>query len=177
MARWLRRLMFSGQDFHADRTVSLKKACFEQGMRILGDMVELRPGRYAVDRRYPGIYYVPENSIFDLRKGYARWGHQGRTQELTLHADATYVLPSGFRIRLEKDSSGSSWRLVGTRPRGTLCHKPCTVSGGGKSEISKSIANALLQGPVFVRDYRRDMDQVAEILEEGLFGDFQGAIF
>jgi hypothetical protein len=154
-----------GEDFHADRTISLKKACFEQGMRILGDMVELRPGRYAVDRRYPGIYYLPENSIFDLRKGYARWGHQGRTQELTLHADATYVLPSGFRIRLEKDSSGSSWRLVGTRPRGTLCHKPCTVSGGGKSEISKSIANALLQGPVFVRDYRRDMDQVAEILK------------
>ena len=26
-------------------------------------------------------------------------------------------------------------------PHGTLCHKPCTVSGGGKSEISKSIAN------------------------------------
>ncbi|MGH9591996.1 MAG: hypothetical protein ACRD5L_02815, partial [Bryobacteraceae bacterium] len=73
-------------------------------------------------------------------------------------------LPSGFRIRLEKHSAGSSWRLVGTRPRGTLCHKPCTVSGGGKSEISKSIANAVLQGPVFVRDYHRDMHQVAEIL-------------
>ena len=55
---------------------------------------------------------------------------------------------------------------MGTRPRGTLCHKPCTVSGGGKSEISKSIANALLQGPVFVRDYRGDMDQVAEILKK-----------
>ena len=48
---------------------------------------------------------------------------------------------------------------------GILCHKPCTVSGGGKSEISKSIANALLQGPVFVREYHRDMDQVEEILK------------
>jgi hypothetical protein len=36
---------------------------------------------------------------------------------------------------------------------GTLCHKPCTVSGGGKSEISKSISSVLLKGPVFVRDY------------------------
>jgi hypothetical protein len=30
-----------------------------------------------------------------------------------------------------------TWRLVGTVAEGTLCHKPCTVSGGGKSEISK----------------------------------------
>jgi hypothetical protein len=154
-----------GDDFHAGRTVSLKKATFEEGMAILGDMVERQPGRYAIDRKYPGIFYVPENSVFDLRKGYVYWDNAGATQELTLRADAAYVLPSGFRIRLEKHSSGSSWRLVGTRPRGTLCHKPCTVSGGGKSEISKSIANALLQGPVFVRDYRVDMDQVAEILK------------
>ncbi len=54
---------------------------------------------------------------------------------------------------------------MGSRPRGTLCHKPCTVSGGGKSEISKSIAGAILKGPVFVRDYHNDMDRVAEILQ------------
>jgi hypothetical protein len=38
------------------------------------------------------------------------------------------------------------------------------VSGGGKSEISKSIGDVLLKGPVFVRDYHGDMEQVAEIL-------------
>ena len=65
---------------------------------------------------------------------------------------------------MEKQAAGSAWRMVGARPRGTLCHKPCTVSGGGKSEISKSIANVILNGPVFVRDYHRDMDHVAEIL-------------
>jgi hypothetical protein len=154
-----------GQDFDAGRTVSLKKAYFEDGMRILGEMVEVQAGRHAVDRRYPDIYYVPEDAVFQLRQGCVQWDHEGRTRQLTLRVDATYVLPSGFRIRLEKQPGGSSWRLVGTRPRGTLCHKPCTVSGGGKSEISKSIANALLQGPVFVRDYHRDMDQVAEIFK------------
>ena len=158
-----------GDDFHAGRTISLKKASFEEGMAILGDMVDRQPGRYSIDRKYPGIFYVPENSVFDLRKGYVYWDNAGATQELTLRADAAYVLPSGFRVRLEKHSSGSSWRLVGTRPRGTLCHKPCTVSGGGKSEISKSIANALLQGPVFVRDYRSDMDRVSRNPEDGLF--------
>ncbi len=150
-----------GHDFDAGRTISLKKTSFEDAMCTLGDMVEVLPGRHAIDRRYPDIHYVPENAVFQLREGRVSWD----AHELTLSKDATYVLPSGFRVRLEKHFAGTSWRLVGTRPRGTLCHKPCTVSGGGKSEISKSIANALLQGPVFVRDYHRDMEQVAEILK------------
>ena len=153
-----------GQDFYADHTVSLKKTSFEYGLRILDGMVDPQPGRYAVDRRYPDILYVPEDAVFQLREGRVWWKHEGRQHELTLRKETTYVLPSGFRVRLERRFADKSWRLVGTRPRGTLCHKPCTVSGGGKSEISKSIANSLLQGPVFVRDYHRDMEQVAEIL-------------
>ena len=155
-----------GQDFHAGRTVSLKKASFEQGMNLLGDFAERQPGGYAIDRRYPEIYYVPEDAVFSVRDCKVAWEHRGESHQLTLHPAATYVLPSGFRVRLEKQHFGSNWRLIGSRPRGTLCHKPCTVSGGGKSEISKSIANALLHGPVFVRDYHRDMDEVAEILKK-----------
>ena len=56
------------------------------------------------------------------------------------------------------------WRLVGTLAEGTFCHKPCTVSGGGKSEISKQITDAILQGPVFVSDFEKDFDVVEEII-------------
>src|SRR5271154_2122797 len=154
-----------GQEFYADRTVSLKKASFEQGMHLLGEMVERKPEGYAIDRRYPDVFYVPEDSAFTLRDGFVRWQRDGRTHQLTLRPSSVYILPSGFRIRLEKQLSGKAWRLIGSRPRGTLCHKPCTVSGGGKSEISKSIAHALLKGPVYVRDYREDMAKVAEILQ------------
>jgi hypothetical protein len=151
-----------GQEFYASRTVSLKKASFEEAMNLLGDMVERKPEGYAMDRQYPDIYYVPEDSVFRLGEGSVKW----KAGSLPLQRGAAYVLPSGFRIRLEKQISGSAWRLVGSRPRGTLCHKPCTVSGGGKSEISKSLSNALLSGPVFVRDYQADMDQVAEIFRK-----------
>ena len=92
-----------------------------------------------------------------------RWSWR---RSCSLRADTTYVLPNGFRLRMEKQSGGSAWRLVGARPRGTLCHKPCTVSGGGKSEISKSIANVILEGPVFVGDFHHDVEQVAEILQK-----------
>jgi hypothetical protein len=155
-----------GQEWYAGGTASLKKATFEQAMELLGDLVERKPENYATDRRYPEVFYVPEDSVFTLRDGFVRWERQGRAHQLTLRPGDVYVLPSGFRIRLEKQLSGAAWRLIGSRPRGTLCHKPCTVSGGGKSEISKSIANALLKGPVYVRDYREDMDKVAAIFKQ-----------
>ena len=93
-----------------------------------------------------------------------RWPHDGCCSELTLLPERIYVLPSGYKVRLEKQAGGTAWRLVGSVAHGTLCHKPCTVSGGGKSEISKSIAGVVLHGPVFVRDYAHDLDEVARIL-------------
>ena len=154
-----------GQDFYADRTVSLKKATFEQAMYLVDPLVDRRPEGYAIDRKYPDIYYVPENSVFLVREGFVRWQHEGQTRQLTIRPAATYVLPSGFRVRLEKQLAGNAWRLVGSRPKGALCHKPSTVSGGGKSEISKSIAHALLKGPVYVGDYHKDMELIEDILE------------
>ena len=153
-----------GQDFYADRAVSLRKAAYTEAMRLLDGMVEQKPEGYAVDRRFPSVYYVPEDAVFRAREGFIEWPSRESVARLTLKVGAIYFLPNGFRLWLEKQQGGTAWRLVGSRPRGTLCHKPCTVSGGGKSEISKSIANSLLHGPVFVKEYQRDMDQVAEIL-------------
>jgi hypothetical protein len=162
-----------GQDFRAANAVSLKKSHFDNSMRLLGSLADRRTEGYAVDRRYPDILYVPENSEFSVREGLVRWKGENASGQLTLRADTTYVLPNGFRLQMEKQSGGSAWRLVGARPRGTLCHKPCTVSGGGKSEISKSIANVILEGPVFVGDYQRDIEQVAEILKKDFGGIYK----
>lgn len=154
-----------GQDFKPNQAVSLKKASFEHAMRLLDGLVDRKPEGYAVDRKYPDVYYLPEDSIFNLWTGFVAWGPKALQQRLALRPSAVYILPNGFRVWLEKQLLGKIWRLVGSRPRGTLCHKPCTVSGGGKSEISKSVAGALLGGPVFVRDYHQDMEKVAEILQ------------
>jgi phosphoenolpyruvate carboxykinase (diphosphate) len=153
-----------GQDFYADRTVPLKDATFDHAMQLLGNLVDRKPEGYAVDRRYPDVFYLPESAEFYVRQGHICWTRDGESRRLTMRAGDVYVLPSGYRVRLEKQASGAAWRLVGTRADGTLIHKPSTVSGGGKSEISKSVASVLLKGPVFVNDYQADMDQVAAIL-------------
>jgi hypothetical protein len=66
-----------------------------------------------------------------------------------------------------------SWRLVGTVPETTFCHKPCTVSGGGKSEISKPISDAILSGPVFVSDIKADLDAVDALLKRDYSNRFR----
>jgi hypothetical protein len=156
-----------GAQFYAGRTVLTKKVTFGEAMHWLGDRVEIQPQGYAVDRRYPDILYVPENAEFSVRKGTVEWEcGNGNRHSLILAADVTYMLPWGTKIRLEKQIEGTAWRLVASRADGILCHKPCTVSGGGKSEISKSIGSIILKGPIFVSDFHKDMDRVAEILSK-----------
>lgn len=154
-----------GLEFFAGRTVLLKEASFHDSMRLLGGAVEVRPEGYAVDRNFPNVYYVPYGAEFSVRAGYVRWPADGGWHSIPLRAEDEYVLPAGYRIRMERQPGSNRWRLIGTRPDGTLCHKPCTVSGGGKSEISKSIAGAIVRGPLFIKDYPRDTETVAGILK------------
>lgn len=162
-----------GQDFNAEGSRSLRPAEFSETLRLLGDRTECKAEGYAVDRQYPNVVYVPHNAEFNVREGWIRWPHDGREQQLALRAECTYVLPAGYKIRLEKQFAGTAWRLIGVGAHGTLCHKPCTVSGGGKSEISKSLADALLKGPVFVRDYHQDMEEVSAILARDFSGIYK----
>lgn len=55
--------------------------------------------------------------------------------------------------------------MIGTAGEGTYCHKPSTVSGGGKSEISKSLDDAVIYGAIYIGDFEQDMAMVGEILE------------
>jgi hypothetical protein len=73
--------------------------------------------------------------------------------------------PNGYKIEMCKHPAAPSWRLIGTEAEGVFCHKPSTVSGGGKSEISKSLDDAVIYGPVHVQNFDEDMDWVTSIFE------------
>jgi hypothetical protein len=152
-----------GTSFRRGHAPDLAATTFEQAMALLGDRVELKPGRHAVDRRLPEIHYVPEDAEFDVSEGLVRWSVGDVVQKLVLSRHELYVLPSGYKIRLEKAARGS-FRLIGSRAQGVLCHKPCTVSGGGKSEISKSLEPMIRPAAMFVKDFAQDFARVAEIV-------------
>jgi hypothetical protein len=159
-----------GEDFQLNHQLAVVDHTFEETMAQLGDRIEVQPGRWARDREYPDICYVPEDASFDLRAQTISWPLKApaasSTHSIKLLPRNTYVLPSGYKVEMVKPDEGRRWRLRGTTAEGVLCHKPCTVSGGGKSEISKSIADATFIGPNFVGDVTADFDLVDAILRK-----------
>jgi hypothetical protein len=154
-----------GEDFRLNHHLAIVDHTFAEALAQLGDRAVPQPGGWARDRRYPDICYVPQDAFFTLRAQTIAWTDAGGTkQSIKLVPGHTYVLPSGYKVEMVKPDDGRRWRLRGTTAEGVLCHKPCTVSGGGKSEISKSIADAIFTAPNFVSDLTRDFDAIDAIL-------------
>jgi hypothetical protein len=162
-----------GEDFTPDPRFGQGESQFEEMISSYGPLMDVRPEGYGVDKRFEDILYVPENAQFDLHKQTVRWLRNGIESTIKLLPKQTYVRPSGYKIEMIKPPGGRAWRLVGTVAEGTFCHKPSTVSGGGKSEISKPITDSIIQGPVFVSDFRRDFDQVEELINRSYEGRFR----
>ncbi len=127
----------------------------------------LQPEGHALDLAQPHIVLVPPHSRFSLRTMTVSWtGADGQPGSTPLRADTAYLSPNGYRVQvLHQPYDRTAWSLIGTAPTVTSCHKPATVSGGGKSEISKAISDAFIHGSVFVADFEEDMDAVAAILD------------
>ncbi|WP_396602955.1 hypothetical protein [Algibacter sp. R77976] len=138
---------------------------FENVKTLLGDRIEVKPENYAVDKNYPNIVYIPESSYFNTNTNSISWNFKGKEQTLKLSPFKTYMHPSGNKLRLEKHKSINLWRMVETYPEGVFCHKPCTVSGGGKSEISKSMQNAITYSRFNIHNIEEDFKKADEIIE------------
>lgn len=152
-----------GEEFGKDTRTKNTDYKFSEVLEKYGDIMELQPEGYGIDKKFPQILYVPENLQMDLNDQTVTWTANGNSQTIKLKPGLIYVHPSGYKIAMEKHPRAPSWRIVGTDAEGTFCHKPCTVSGGGKSEISKAIDDAVIYGPLFVHDMDKTMQKVDEI--------------
>lgn len=147
-------------------TTHLRKSghTWETVKRLFGERMEIQAEGYGIDKQYANVYYVPENVEINLNTQTVQWHNLSGRHTLPLDPTITYIVPAGYKVRLEKEADSGQWRLIGTTAEGTLCHKPSTVSGGGKSEISKSISDSIMHAPFFIADFQSDMDAVAELL-------------
>ncbi len=137
---------------------------FADVARDYADFVDVKPEGYGVDRNCDKLIYVPENALASLNTQSMSWTDAaGNPQSIRIEVGKVYMSPAGYKIRMDKHPSAPSWRLIGTSSEGIVCHKPCTVSGGGKSEISKSLRDYMLSGPIFVNDLEKDFRKLDEI--------------
>ena len=154
-----------GEDFRLSEYVKEVDHSFEETTKYIGDGMEVHPEGYGIDKKYPDICYLPENTHISLHDQKITWSREGKENSLGLRPNMTYILPSGYKVNMAHPREGRRWRLIGTSATATYCHKPCTVSGGGKSEISKPLADAIVYGPVFTADFKSDFEKVEEIVE------------
>ena len=153
-----------GEEFNAD-SKKYNNRTFADVVRDFGALMDVQPEGYAIDRQHPTVVYVSETARFTVSDQRVSWHYNSQPHHIPLRPGHVYVTPSGYKVRLEKHPAAPSWRLIGTLFEGAFCHKPCTVSGGGKSEISKSIADYLLHGPIFISDAEHDLDLVQQIFD------------
>ena len=155
-----------GEEFSGFLHVKRMGHSFDEVKSLYGEIMNLQPEGYGVDRTFTNILYVPEDAHFHLHEQTVSWTNNDQKQTIKLLPGQTYIRPSGYKVHMEKTADGRSWRLVGSTAEGLVCHKPCTVSGGGKSEISKPITDAIFRGPIFLTDFKKDFDLVAELLQK-----------
>ncbi len=140
------------------------KYSFEEVKKLLGDKIDVQPENYAIDKKYQDIIYIPENADIDIEKSSVSWNYRNNTYKLKLSPHKVYVHPSGHKFQLVKHPAQPLWRIIDTSPEGMFCHKPSTVSGGGKSEISKSMQNAIQYGQFYIQDLEEDFKLVDKII-------------
>lgn len=153
-----------GEKFYLDERLPSNNIAFADMLYLYSDMMDLKAEGYAVDKIKQNVIYVPEDARFDLLAQSIQWTKNNVAQKIKLLPYKHYIYPTGYKVEMKKRIEGPKWHLVGTVPEGTLCHKPCTVSGGGKSEISKSIKDAMIQGSVIINDIQKDLDMVEKIM-------------
>ena len=153
--------VIDGKSFMGKDTTS---RTFTEVKKYLGDRIDIQPENYGIDKKYPNIIYVPQSAYFNTDTNSVTWQYNGEEQKLILSPEKTYVHPTGNKFNLEKHKSISLWRMIITAPEGVNCHKPCTVSGGGKSEISKSMQNAITYKQFNLQDIEKDFKRADEII-------------
>ena len=154
-----------GEYYNALENTSLDGYSFEEVKQNYASIMDVHPDNYGVDKHDPRVIYLPENIEIDLPGTRIRWQYQGKERILQLYPTYVYILPNGEKIHMEKHPAAPAWKLVETTAEGTFCHKPCTVSGGGKSEISKSLSNSIMYGSYYVHNLENDLDVVEELIK------------
>ena len=162
-----------GEEFGVDSITRVPGYSFAELISSYGELMHVQAEGYGIDKKHPQVIYVPQDLRMDLAAQSISWVKGGKPQSIKLRPGHVYIQPNGYKIEMQKHPGAPSWRLVGTDPEGTFCHKPCTVSGGGKSEISKSLNDAVIYGPLFVADLETDFIQVEEIFNKSYTGRFK----
>lgn len=109
---------------------------------------------------------MPETMSIELsdRSVFYKHPDTGADMVLKISRGTVYVLPNGYQVQLVRHPVSKQWMLIGTVQQPKFLFKPSSVSGAGKSELSKSVMDAVTSGPFFIKDWERTVREADEMI-------------
>jgi hypothetical protein len=153
-----------GETFSGHTHVKSQGHTYQEMISLFVDAMTPHPDGYAVDNKYPDILYVSEDATFDSPS--AAHHVAGRAETRGHQADSRQDVHPALGLQDPPGKAGPESVVAPCRYRcrGNALPQTLHRSGGGKSEISKAITDAILTWPVFVADFKNDFDRVAELI-------------
>ncbi len=133
-----------GEEFSGDMHVKRMGHSFDEMISIFGEIMDVKPEGYAVDKKFPEIIYVPESAHFDLQTQKVSWTNATGDHSIKLSPEKTYVRPSGYKVRMEKPP-GAGPAMAAGRHRRRRHVLPQALHGFRRRQIGN-----------FQADHRRD---------------------
>ncbi|NOR68940.1 MAG: hypothetical protein GQ532_04480, partial [Methylomarinum sp.] len=110
-----------GNEYGAGGTGKEAGYSFKEMLENYGDLMQLMPEGYAVDKQYPEIIYVPQNVKMDVMAQTLSWANESsiwskdnKVSTVRLQPEKIYIKPNGYKLELLKHPAAPSWRLIGT---------------------------------------------------------------
>jgi hypothetical protein len=101
-----------GKFFNVSTHLPWVRHKFEDMTTELEGQVDVYPERYAIDRKFKDIVYVPEDVNIDLYKQKVEWPIESGIFSLDIDPRQTYVVPSGYKVKLQHEEGSGDWRLI-----------------------------------------------------------------
>lgn len=104
-----------GNEYGADSASKEPGYSFSEMVKNYGDLMEVMPEGYAVDKQYPEIIYVPQDVKMDAmtqtiswKNDKLTWKTDKKVTSIRLQPEKIYVKPNGYKLELVKHPAAPS---------------------------------------------------------------------
>ncbi|MBT6144918.1 MAG: hypothetical protein HOH74_05785, partial [Gemmatimonadetes bacterium] len=94
-----------GDSYQVDARAPVGDHTFADVVERYGEILDVRPEGYAVDRTHPYVHYIPEDARFAIEDGSVSWERDGQRHSMPLLRGMEFIYPDGYRMRFDRHPS------------------------------------------------------------------------
>lgn len=100
-----------GEEYGADSKTRKDSHSFPEVAAAYGEIMDLQPEGYGIDKQFPEVVYIPREVRFNLPKQTISWENDNGPQSIKLRPGKIYMQPNGYKVEMEKHPGAPSWQI------------------------------------------------------------------